>query len=335
MISQWARRSVLASMAGGLAATAVRAQTPPAPAGIRRLDPAFDALVDLDAPFEPLMDGFGLSEGPVWVGGADGYLLVSDVPGNVIHRWSARDGASEFMRPSGYAGPPTLVVRQLGSNGLITARGGLVMADTGNRGLARVDLRTRRKIMLCTHFEGRRLHSPNDMVLAGDGSIYFTDPTNGLTGGPSSPYREMDFTGVFRLAPDGSVSLVDRTLTNPNGIALSPDQRTLYVTEYNFGWVAFDLDAEGRASNKRYFNESKVTGLAGADGMKVDADGNIWTSSTLGISVFAPDGRQIGVLNAGAGRHSNCEFGADGYLYIAFSSKVSRVRVKARRLTLL
>jgi gluconolactonase len=333
------RRSLLAGVAGAMLAASVgRAQTPapPAapPAGITRLDPAFDALIDADAPFETIMEGFGLSEGPVWIGGRDGYLLVSDVPGNVIHRWAPGDGQTEFLRPSGYAGPPTMIVRQTGSNGLITARGGLVVADTGNRGLGLVDLRSKRKTMLATHFDGRRLHSPNDMVLAGDGAIYFSDPTNGLTGGVTSPYREMDFTGVYRLEPDGAVTLVDRTVFTPNGIALSPDERTLYVTAYTLGWIAFDLDAAGRASNRRYFNETAVTGLSGADGMKVDAEGNIWTSSNLGISVFTAAGKPLGVINAGGGRHSNCEFGADGYLYIAFGSKVARTPVKARRLHL-
>lgn len=343
MTKTWSRRDMIGGAAAGLTASTIAAagpalaQSPPPapqpPVGYTRLDPAFDALVYPDAPFEPLFEGLRLAEGPVWVGGPDGYLLMSDVPGNIIHRWSARDGHSSWLEPSGYGGPPTQMVTQYGSNGLILARGGLVMGDTGNRGVALVDLRTKRKRMLATHFEGKRLNSPNDMVLARDGSIYFTDPVNGLRGTNNSPYRELDFTAVFRLKPNGELSVVDRDLFNPNGIALSPDGRTLYVTEYSLGWKAYDLDAQGEASNRRWFVESATTGISGADGMKVDADGNIWTSSNLGISVFNPAGQRLGIINVGAGRHSNCAFGADGYLYVAYGGKAARVKVKARGLS--
>lgn len=330
MQNPWSRRAVLCGLAaGGMMAGDAQAQAPAAaPARITRLDPAFDRLIDADAAVQPLMDGLALSEGPVWIGGADGYLLVSDVPGNVIHRWSAASGAREFLRPSGYAGPKSPALYQAGSNGLIAARGGVVMADSGNRGIARLDLRTRAKTMLCSRFEGRRFNVPNDLVLARDGAIYFSDPTYGLNPG----YRELDFTGVFRLAPNGAVTLVDREVGNPNGVGLSPDNRTLYVTEAGKGWLAYDLDASGRATNKRLFIDTAATGVRGGDGFKIDAQGNMWTSSNQGISVFDPQGRQIGIVNLGAARHSNCELGADGHLYVAIGNAVMRLPVKARRL---
>ncbi len=321
----------MAGVAGGLAFAGTQALARPPlnrPAKVTVLDPAFAALVAADAPVEPLLDGLGLSEGPVWVGGPDGYLLVSDVPGNVIHRWSAKGGASEFLRPSGYAGPRSPMVYQPGSNGLIAARGGIVMTDTGNRGIARVDLRTRRKTMLCSRFEGRRFNAPNDLVLARDGSIYFSDPTYGLTEG----YRELDFTGVYRLAPDGAVTLIERGILNPNGVGLSPDNRTLYTTEAGRGWIAIDLDPQGRPMGRRFFVSTAEAGVRGGDGFKIDADGNMWTSSNIGICVFNPQGKQIGVVKVGDARHSNCEFGADGHLYVAIGKAVVRVPVKARRL---
>lgn len=320
------RRSVLAgamalSAAGNLAAQPT--------AGITRLDPAFDALMDVDAVFEPIMSGLMLSEGPHWVGGADGYLLVSDVPGNAIHRWSKQDGASRFLVPSGYAGLPSPMFREAGSNGLVIARGGLVMADSGNRGLALVDMRTKRKTMLCTHYQGRRLNSPNDLVLAADGSIYFTDLGAGLI---NVSYRELDFTGIFRLAPDNTLSLVTDGVLGPNGIGLSPDGRTLYTTERGRGWVAFDLDAQGAASNRRYFIDTAATGIGGPDGLRIDAAGNMWTTTNDGIRVFDSTAKPLGRFNAGPGRHSNLEFGADGYLYMTIGTGVSRVPAKARRL---
>ena len=335
MNNDWSRRHVMAGLAGAtLAAGAARAQAPQPgrvwpPAGVKSLDPAFDALVDANAKTEQLMTGFGLSEGPLWVGGKDGYLLVCDVNGNVVRRWSQKDGESEWLKPSGYAGPPTKIVRQYGVGGLILARGGIVAADVGNRGIAAINPKTKTKIMLATHFEGKRLQSPNDLVQAADGSIYFTDPTNGLTGGLNSVYKELDFTAIFRLAPDGKVTVFDKSLVNPNGIGLSPDGKTLYATHDNKYWSAFDV-VNGAGANKRAFVDEKALGIAGGDGLKIDTDGNMWSSSSQGVSVFSPAGKLLGTITAGPGRHSNCELGADGHLYICYERKVARVAVKAR-----
>jgi gluconolactonase len=341
MNTDWSRRNMMAGALGAAAMAGVaHAQAPalaqaarPArvwpPAGIKSFDPAFDALVDANAPIEQLMDGIGLPEGPLWVGGKDGYLLVCDVTGNVVRRWSKKDGESEWLKPSGYGGPPQTIVSQLGCGGLILARGGVVMADVGNRGLARINMKTRTKIMIATHFEGRRLQSPNDLVQAADGAIYFTDPTNGLKGGLNSVYKEMDFTAIFRLAPDGKVTVFDKTLVNPNGIGLSPDGKTLYVTHDNKYWSAFDV-VDGVGANKRFFVDEKALGIAGGDGLKIDTHGNMWSSSSQGVSVFSPAGKLLGTVTAGPGRHSNCELGADGSLYIAYEKKVARVPVRAK-----
>jgi gluconolactonase len=335
MTKAWSRRAVISGMAGGvLASTARAADAPPPSPGVRVLDPSFEALIDQNAQFETIMEGIRLSEGPVWIGGTDGYLLVSDPPGNVIRRWSVKDGQTEWLRPSGYGGEPSVMFRESGSNGLIAARGGLVMCDLGNRGIARVDLLTKAKTMLCREFEGRRFNSPNDLVLARDGSIYFTDPPYGLTGAADSPWRQMDYSGLFRLAPDDTVTLVDRTVFMPNGIGLSPDGRTLYCTSQGIGWPAFDLDARGRASSKRLFIDTAATGIAGGDGFKIDADGNMWTSSRDGFSVFNPQGKRIGIVVPPGGRGANCAFGADRYLYICAGPRVVRIPCKARRIAL-
>jgi gluconolactonase len=298
---------------------------------VRSFDPAFDALVSADARPQTIIENILNGEGPLWVGGPNGYFLMSDTVDNAILRWSPQGGASKFLQPSGYAGPPSVMFREAGSNGLILARGGLVMADTGNRGLAFLDMRTKRKTMLCREFEGRRFNSPNDLVLHKDGSIYFTDPPWGLAGVAASPWREMDYMGIFRLAPDNTVTLVDRSINMPNGIGLSPDGRTLYATAGGVGWVAWTLDAQGRASDKRVFVDGAATGLGGGDGMKIDAAGNLWTSSRDGLSVINPQGRRIGALDIGD-RAVNFDFGADGHLYIACKLKAVRVPVKARKL---
>ncbi|WP_336964156.1 SMP-30/gluconolactonase/LRE family protein [Sphingobium aquiterrae] len=332
------RRALLAS---GLAAGALtlagrgNARSAPRPVfgKVERLDPALDALVDADAVVEDVMDGFAWSEGPVWVGGADGRLLVSDPRGNLIRQWSARTGASEWLKPSGYAGADGAKLREPGTNGLFQGRGGLVVADSGNRCIGHIDLKTRRKTVIADRFEGKRFNSPNDLCISPvDGAIYFSDPPWGLQGGLESPDRELDYTGVFRVAPDNSVSLVGK-YDMPNGVGISPDGRTLYHTDGKIGWVAHRLDAGGRSVSERPFIDraaQKFTGNSG-DSLKVDQAGNVWLSGRDGLSIVDPAGRRIGIVRV----HdvvSNCEIGADGHLYMTCNHKVARVRVKARKL---
>lgn len=324
------RMFVAAAAAAGLAGPALaQARTPRrVVGGVRRLDPALDALIDADAQVEKIVDGVTWSEGPCWVGGHDGYLLFSDVPGNTIHRWSEGEGHSVWLSPSGYEGPRDPAMREPGTNGLILARGGLVVADSGNRTVSRIDLDTREKIVLCSHFEGRRFNSPNDLVLGPDGAIYFTDPPYGLTGVHDSPLRELPYTGVFRLAPDNTVSLIDDAVM-PNGLGLSPDGRTLYATDRT-GWVAWRLDEDGVPGPRRLHIDRESTGVQGGDGLKVDSQGFIWASSRDGISIFQED-RRIGIITSDD-VVSNCELGADGWLYMSSNHAVVRVPIKASKL---
>lgn len=322
------RRAMIAGLAA--AAPIYAAAQPQAGFGtIERLDPALDALIDASAPVEKVLDNFTWSEGPVWLGGADGQILLSDPRDNHIRSWSAKAGPGEWLKPSGYAGGETPTLREPGSNGLILARGGIVAADSGNRCVMRIDLKTKTRTVLASRFEGKRFNSPNDLVLARDGSIYFTDPPHGLAGGVESSAREMDFTGVFRLSPDNQVSLIDRTVNLPNGIGLSPDGRTLYATDRALGWLAWTLDAAGRATDRRTFIARDA--VAGGDGLKVDAAGNLWASSRDGISIFNPTGKRLGIIRSDQ-VISNCVIGADGYLYMSSNVRALRVKVKARAL---
>ena len=332
MTTALTRRAAAATLLAGLATPALARAAPSYPlvGKVERLDPALDALIDVDAAVEQVLDGFTWSEGPVWVGGADGYLLVSDVPGNKIIRWSPSRGREVWLSPSGYAGADNGGLREAGSNGLIVARGGLVIADSGNRCIARIDLKTQQKTVLASRFEGKRFNSPNDLVLARDGAIYFTDPPWGLKGDWASPYRQTDWSGVFRLAPDNSVTLVDKTI-EPNGLGLSPDGRTLYLTDRRSGWVAWSLDPHGAPVARRQFIDRAQTGIDGGDGLKVDRQGNLWASSKDGLSIFTPAAKRIGIVRSDD-VISNCVLAADGHLYMSSNHRVLRVKVKARPL---
>jgi len=316
---------------------AVPSQTYPQIGAIHRASPALDALIAPDARIEKLAEGFGWSEGPVWIGGRDGYLLFSDVPGNRIHRWSEADGLSTFLEPSGRGGLDPAQFREPGSNGLIRGPGDtILMGDHGNRAIASVDLTTKQKTLLATHYQGRRFNSPNDVVRASDGSLYFTDPPYGLANLDASPLKEQPHNGVYRMAPNGEITLLISDLTFPNGIILSPDEHTLYVTNSDprrAVIMAYTLN-NGRITAPRLFADltSQVRqdnpGLP--DGMAIDAQGNLFSTGPGGVHIFTPRGEHLGHIATGTGI-ANCKFGDDGRtLYMTSHNMLVRVRTRTR-----
>ena len=301
---------------------------------VHRQSAELDRIVPAGARIEKLAEGFVWSEGPVWIRhGA--YLLFSDVPGNKMYRWSEADGLSVFLAPSGYAGTETGIFREPGSNGLIRGPGNtILLADHGNRAVAQLDLATREKTFLATRFDGKRFNSPNDLVLASDGSIYFTDPPYGLEGLNQSPHKELPFNGVYRLRPSGEVELLDDSLTFPNGIILSPDERTLYVAVSDPDRAqifAYDRAGDGRVSNRRIFADLTAEakqGLPGLpDGMAIDGAGNLFATGPGGVYVFAPDGRRLGRIDTGTAVANAAFGGEDGrMLYLASNHFIARLR---------
>ena len=310
------------------------AKTPTTLGRVEKLDPAFDAIVDSNAKIEVLASGFTWTEGPVWV--ADdhgGHLLFSDIPRNSIFRWSEKRGTDLFMSPSGYTGA-TYYGLEPGSNGLtLDPQGRLTACEHGDR---RVSVLTKGggKRTLVDNYQGKRLNSPNDLVFHSSGSIFFTDPPYGLPDRESDPRRELDFCGVYRLDTDGSLTLVSKELARPNGIGLSPDEKTLYVAQSdpeNPIWMAFPVKQDktlGKGKilfdGKKYMRE--FPGLP--DGLAVAKDGTIFGSGPGGIYVISPQGKLLGRLITG-GRTSNCTFGPDGkILYITADSYLCRVKLK-------
>lgn len=301
---------------------------------IERLDPALDEMVPADARIEVLSGGFTWTEGPVWVNDeSGGHLLFSDIPRNSIFRWSEGRGIELFMQPSGYTGV-TFYGLEPGSNGLaLDSKGRLTACEHGDR---RVSVLTRGggKRTLVDNYQGRRLNSPNDLVFDDGGSIYFTDPPYGLPDRESDPRRELDFCGVYRLDPDGPLTLLSKQLARPNGIGLSPDQKTLYIAQSdpaNPIWMAFPINddktlGEGRVllDAKEYIKE--FPGLP--DGLAVARNGVLFGSGPGGIYVITPEGKLLGRLITG-GRTSNCTFSDDGKsLYITADAYLCRVRMK-------
>jgi gluconolactonase len=298
-------------------------------------DPSFQAVVAPDARIEKLTEGFTWSEGPAWVR-AGNYLLFNDVPENTLYRWTERDGLSVFLKPSGLADPDPEITREAGANGLYAEPAGTVLlADSGTRVVARLDPATKRKTTLAATYEGKRFNSPNDLVQRSDGVVFFTDPPYGLKGLDDSPAKELKFNGVYRIDTDGSVHLLDDGLSFPNGIALSPDERTLYVSNSDPTrpvWMAYSLDARGDVADKRVFADASdligegVQGLP--DGMAVTGDGRLFASAPGGVLVFDPDGKRLGRIETGIAI-SNCAFGDDGrMLYMTSHTLLARIRLK-------
>jgi len=300
---------------------------------IERFDPAFDQLVATNAKIEKLAEGFTWAEGPVWF---DGAVIFSDVPANTAYRWKeGMTKAEVFLKPSGLL-TPTAGFREPGSNGLARdAQGRLLLCQHGERRVARYA--DGKFTAIADHFEGKRFNSPNDLAVRKNGEIYFTDPPYGLEGVDQSPRKEMPWHGVYRVTTDGVVTLLTKTMVYPNGIAFSPDEKTLYVgsTENGNAHIeAFDVKADGTLANERMFFDARPLSkpeLPGScDGMKIDRDGNIWTSGPGGILVITPAGKMIGRLNTGVPA-ANCNWGDDGStLYITANHFLLRVKTATK-----
>jgi gluconolactonase len=324
---------------GAFSITAQAVETAVAPqkiedARIDRWDPALDAIVPRDWKIEKLAEGFGWAEGPIWVK-QGGYLLFTDVPGNKMWKWSERGGLEKFLDPSGAADPDPAIWREAGANGLaINDRRSLVYADTGNRMIQKLDLRTRKRTPVATAFEGRKFSSPNDVIRLRNGVLFFTDPPYGFRKFDAAPQKEIEFNGVYRRARNGTVTVIEKDLTRPNGVALSPDERTLYVTQSEAAKaiiMAYSLDKAGNVTGKRLFADltdlvsNDAPGLP--DGITVAADGTVFTSGPGGILVLSQEGKRLGRISDGKPT-ANCKFGDDGRtLYLTSQNMLARIRL--------
>jgi len=286
-------------------------------------DPQLLQLVARDAPVERLCTGVRFSEGPIW-NPREQCLYFSDMPNDIRRRWRADEGVVEVRNPSNKCNGMTY-----------DAAGNLYVCEHVTSSLVMETPAGERKV-LATHWQGKELNSPNDVVLRSDGTIYFTDPTYGRTpvfGRERKP--ELDFQAVYRIAPDGELHCEANDFTQPNGLCLSPDERILYVNDTERAHIrAFDVAADGSLTGSRVFFAPVGTANYDegvVDGMKCDEHGHVYVTGPRGIWVIDPRGAHLGiiVMPEVAG---NLNWGGPDWrdLYCACSTSVYRVRMKVR-----
>ncbi|MBK5294115.1 MAG: SMP-30/gluconolactonase/LRE family protein [Acidobacteriia bacterium] len=265
---------------------------------VEMADAGLNKIVPAGAVYEKLGGGFDFTEGPVWAK-AGGYLLFSDIPRNTIYKWAPGAAATEFRKPSGYDGNDAPAGAFIGSNGLtFDKEGRLIICQHGNGRVVRVEADGKLTV-LAEKFEGKRLNSPNDAVYKSDGSLYFTDPPYGFPKLDEDPKKELKFNGVYRLA-GGKLTLLYKELLRPNGIAFSPDEKSIYIgnsDEKRKIWMKFDVTADGGIANGKIFHDATGDTCDGLpDGLKVDKEGNVYATGPGGIHVFNADGKLLGRL---------------------------------------
>lgn len=277
----------------------VNAQTSPVPDG---------------ASVETIATDFGFTEGPFWH--SDGFLIFSDIPNSTIYRWSPDDQTIDvFRRPSGR------------SNGITADNSGhLILAQHDGRVSLIED--SGREVPLVTEYQGKRLNSPNDVVVKSDGTIYFTDPPYGV----SEEAKELDIHGVYRVSGNGKAKLLTEQFARPNGLTFSPDESRLYVNDSQSGEIhVFDVNDDGSLSNGRLFAAPEDPDAEGGpDGMKVDTDGNLYTTGPGGIWIYSPDGEVIDRISTPESA-TNLAFGGSNHqtLFITGPNSVFRVELNA------
>jgi len=304
---------------------------------IEKLDPSLDAIIDTAAKVEIIADGFDWSEGPVWIE-PQKMLLFSDVPQNIIYKWTEKKGKEIYLTPSGYTGT---IPRggEKGSNGLALRKDGkLIICMDGDRRIAAMnaDLKNPRPVFatLTNNYNGKKFNSPNDMVYNAGGDLFFTDPPYGLEKNMDDPLKELSFQGVYKLKKSGGLVLLLDSITRPNGIAITPDQKTLIIANSDPArpyWYAYDFGAGDKLINPRIYYDASEAAKKEAgmpDGMKIDSKGNVFATGPGAVWIFNKKGTLLGKIKFD-GLVSNCSLSADEKtIYITADMYVLRVKMR-------
>ena len=303
---------------------------------VERIDSALDSIVSADAKIEIIGEGYEWSEGPLWVGGHN-MLLFSDVPKNIIYKWTQEKGVETYLTPSGFTGDST-ESKEPGSNGLLfDDEGGLVLCQHGDRRLAvmnsPIDAPQADFTTIADRFNGKRFSSPNDGVFY-NYSFYFTDPPYGLPKQAEDPTKEIPFNGVYMVPAEGDIKVIVDSLTRPNGLAFLPDRKTLIVANSDPDkaiWYAFDLTENDSVTNARVFydaTENTKTEKGLPDGLKIDRKGNIFATGPGGVWIFNSTGKLLGKIKITEAT-SNCALADDEKtLYVTADMYVLRINLR-------
>ena len=269
---------------------------------IEYLDPSLSAIIPENASVEILAEGFEWSEGPVWVESLE-MLLFSDIPNNKVMKWTAAGGLEDYLAPSGFTGTFTDALEE-GSNGLILDQEGrLLLCQHGDRRIARMDAPLDDPapvfVTIAAQYDSMRFNSPNDAVMNRAGEIFFTDPPYGLTHGAEDSLKEIPFQGVYKIGTDGTVLLLIDSLTRPNGIGLSLDEKTLYVANSDSQkarWYVYELTGDSISSGRILYDVTNETGSQPGlpDGLAVHSGGNIFATGPGGVWILSPAGKLLG-----------------------------------------
>ncbi|HEX6126191.1 MAG TPA: SMP-30/gluconolactonase/LRE family protein [Pyrinomonadaceae bacterium] len=293
-----------------------------------RKDAAIDKIVGPNPKVFKLAEGFKFTEGPVWVG--DG-LLFSDPNANTIYKYSNEGSLSVFKTPSGYSGADIGEYRQPGSNGItLDPSGNIVVDQHGNRRIVRLE-NDGRETVVVDKFEGKRFNSPNDLVYRSDGTLFFTDPNFGLPKFGDDPRKELPHAGVYSFY-NGKLQLLTKEFTGPNGIALSPDEKYLYVGNWDDNKKTvfrYEVQPDGTVKNgKLFFDFTSFKGEDAIDGVKVDVEGNVYVSAPGGLQILSPDARHIGTIVTPQHVHNMAWGDEDGKtLYLCARTGLYRIRL--------
>lgn len=299
------------------------------------LDPKMELFFEKDAKIEVLAKGFRWAEGPVWVPKLKG-VVFTDVPNNKAYLWTEEKGLELFLSPSGMTEHAPHSTQE-GANGLtLDAKGNLILCQHGNRAVAKLknwSFETPEYEILVDHYQGKWLNSPNDLAFDKAGNLFFTDPPYGLKEQEQDPIKELDFNGIYKWSSLNGLKLLDKSLERPNGIALSTDEKTVYVgNSYakNSIIAAFDL-SEGSLKNKRIFFDGTELGKTRRglfDGLRVHSSGVVFSTGPGGVLVIDGNGKHLGTVMPGKAT-ANCGFDADeNYLYLTSSDVLARIKLK-------
>jgi gluconolactonase len=305
---------------------------------IERIDAALDEIITANVTIEILAEGYTWSEGPVWIE-KENMLLFSDVPENIVYKWTEKNGAEVYLTPSGFTGDTTRS-REQGSNGLVLHNDTLILCQHGNRQMAKMNASLNAPkpefIALAKSYEGKRFSSPNDAAYRTNGDLFFTDPPYGLADLDKDVDKEIPFNGVYKVTPQGTVTLLVDSITKPNGIAFMPDGNKFLVACSDPAkaiWYQFDLNAAGDSvSSAKIFYDATLetsTGKGLPDGLKIDSKGNVYATGPGGVWIFNKEGKLLGKVKLPEAS-ANCALSADEKtLYITADMYLLRIKMRS------